>query len=264
MVRDLTPSTDIVLHSCRRACPIGALSMALRAADEEATWWGGAYLATAGLALHAVLLAVLVGAVASRRDLQRLLTALPWPLCVAAVAGSSWHALPAALCVLPQSTAASLVVVRCGSAMCNMLLLAPAMLRDGGLTRGLLLAMANALFSVGRGDGPLLYLAGLPPLPGAMYVRKERYRVHKECHKAPIAAGSGWPRCTICSAHAGAACCSRQPRSPSALPVSVSTSVQRVTRGSAAAFISGLLSLCCPCARNRRQTYEASLRLKYR
>ncbi|KAH7970110.1 hypothetical protein HPB52_024157 [Rhipicephalus sanguineus] len=155
-----------------RACPIGALSLALRAADEEATWWRGAYLASVGLALHAVLVAVVVGAAASRRDLQRLLAALSWPLCVAAVAGSSWHALPAALCALQQRepTAAALVVVRCGSALCNMLLLTPTMLPDRGFTQGLLLAVANSLFSVGRGDGPLLYLAGLPPLPGAVYV----------------------------------------------------------------------------------------------
>ncbi|XP_037505112.1 uncharacterized protein LOC119381264 [Rhipicephalus sanguineus] len=154
------------------ACPIGALSLALRAADEEATWWRGAYLASVGLALHAVLVAVVVGAAASRRDLQRLLAALSWPLCVAAVAGSSWHALPAALCALQQRepTAAALVVVRCGSALCNMLLLTPTMLPDRGFTQGLLLAVANSLFSVGRGDGPLLYLAGLPPLPGAVYV----------------------------------------------------------------------------------------------
>ncbi|KAL1420496.1 hypothetical protein MTO96_024169 [Rhipicephalus appendiculatus] len=150
------------------ACPIGALSLALRAADEEATWWRGAYPAAAGVALHAVLVAVLVGAAASRRDLQRLLAALSWPLCVAAVAGSSWPALPAALCALQQQrdepVTAALVVVRCGSAMCNMLLLTPTVLRGGqGLAHGLLLAAANSLFSVGRGDGPLLYLAGLPP-----------------------------------------------------------------------------------------------------
>lgn len=55
-----------------------------------------------GCGAACVLVAVLVGAAASRRDLQRLLAALSWPLCVAAVAGSSWHALPAALCVLQQ------------------------------------------------------------------------------------------------------------------------------------------------------------------
>ncbi|XP_075527395.1 uncharacterized protein LOC142559713 [Dermacentor variabilis] len=151
------------------ACPLGALSLALRVADEEAAWWGGgASLAAAGLALHAFLVAVLVGATTSRRDLQRLLAALPWPLCVAAVAGSSWHALPAALCALQQRepTTAALLVVHCGSALCNMLLLTPAMLRGKGV--GFLLVVADSLFSVGRGDGPLVYLAGLPPLPGAM------------------------------------------------------------------------------------------------
>lgn len=150
------------------------MSLALRAADEEATWWGGASMAAAGVVLHAFLVAVLVGATASRRDLQRLLAALLWPLCVAAVAGSSWHALPAALCALQQHepTTAALLVVHCGSALCNMLLLTPTMLRGRGVARGLLLAVADALFCIGRGDGPLKYLAGLPPAPGAMYVRK--------------------------------------------------------------------------------------------
>lgn len=156
----------------RRACPIGALSLALRAADEETTWWRGTYPAATGVALHAVLVAAMVSAAASRHDLQRLLAALSWPLCVAAVAGSSWHALPAALCALQQQreepVTAALVVVRCGSALCNMLLLTPTVLQDRGLTQGLLLAAANSLFTVGRGDGPLLYLSGLPPLPGAV------------------------------------------------------------------------------------------------
>ncbi|KAH8035089.1 hypothetical protein HPB51_004330 [Rhipicephalus microplus] len=154
------------------ACPIGALSLALRAADEETTWWRGTYPAATGVALHAVLVAAMVSAAASRHDLQRLLAALSWPLCVAAVAGSSWHALPAALCALQQQreepVTAALVVVRCGSALCNMLLLTPTVLQDRGLTQGLLLAAANSLFTVGRGDGPLLYLSGLPPLPGAV------------------------------------------------------------------------------------------------
>ncbi|KAH7936430.1 hypothetical protein HPB52_023415 [Rhipicephalus sanguineus] len=99
------------------ACPIGALSLALRATDEEATWCCGAHPAAVGVALHCP---------------------------------------PAAL---------ALVVVRCGSALCNMLLLTTTMLRGRGLTHALLMAVVN-LFSVGRGDGA--YLVGLPPLPGAV------------------------------------------------------------------------------------------------
>ncbi|XP_077512727.1 uncharacterized protein LOC144123880 [Amblyomma americanum] len=154
------------------ACPLGALSLALSAdVAQVATWSVG--VAALGLGLHAVLVAGLVWA-SHRRELFRLLAALPWPLCVALVAGSSWPALPAVLWALRdlgtgRPALPALLLVRSGSALCNMLALAPHMLPAGStLEHGALLALANGLFSVGPGDGPLVYFAGLPPLPGVV------------------------------------------------------------------------------------------------
>lgn len=146
------------------ACPMAALSLALCCLQSGAAVWSNAVAGVLALAAHAVLLGALVWVAVSRRELRQLLSALRWPLAVAAVAGSSWLALPAALTALlearihgpayPSATAA-LVLVRCGSALSKMLALAPTLLaQEGGLAHGALLALANSLFSMGNGSPP--------------------------------------------------------------------------------------------------------------
>lgn len=147
-----------------RACPLGALSLALRFSQGGGAAWNSTMAGVLALAAHAALLGGLVWVAVSRRELRHLLSALRWPLAVAAVAGSSWLALPAALSALlearirvptyPSATAA-LVLVRCGSALSKMLALAPTLLgQEGGLAHGALLALTNSLFSVGDGSPP--------------------------------------------------------------------------------------------------------------
>lgn len=141
---------------------MAALSLALRCLQSGAAVWSNAVAGVLALAAHAVLLGALVWVAVSRRELRQLLSALRWPLAVAAVAGSSWLALPAALTALLEarihgpaysSATAALVLVRCGSALSKMLALAPTVLaQEGGLAHGALLALANSLFSMGNGS----------------------------------------------------------------------------------------------------------------